>query len=148
MEKADSTAMALMEERFGRDTLLSLATVENGRPFVRIVNSCYEDGSFYTVTYALSNKMRQLVQNPEVAVCGEWFTAHGIGENIGHPRDEKNAAVMAKLREAFAAWYDNGHTDESDPNTCILRVRLTDGVLFHYGTKHEIDFAAIYTENA
>ena len=47
---------------------------------------------------------------------------------------------MAKLREAFAAWYDNGHTDESDPNTCILRIRLTDGILLNHGTKYELDF--------
>jgi general stress protein 26 len=48
---------------------------------------------------------------------------------------------MSKLRAAFAEWYDNGHTDESDPNTCLLRVQLTDGVLFSNGTKYEIDFS-------
>jgi len=78
--------------------------------------------------------------NPEVAVCGEWFTAHGAGENIGHPRDVKNAELMSKLRTVFAEWYDNGHTDENDPHTCILRVRLTEGILFSNGKKYEIDF--------
>ncbi len=34
--------------------------------------------------------MEQKKKNPEVAVCGEWFTAHGIGENLGYVRDEKN----------------------------------------------------------
>jgi general stress protein 26 len=47
---------------------------------------------------------------------------------------------MQKLRAVFAAWYTNGHTDENDPNTCILRVRLTDAVLFSHGTKYEMDF--------
>lgn len=37
--------------------------------------------------------------NPEAAVCGEWFTSHGIGENIRHPRDEK----MWHLWQNFAA---------------------------------------------
>ena len=37
----------------------------------------------------------------------------------------------------FDEWYSNGHINESDPNTCILRIRLTDGVLFDHGTKHE-----------
>jgi general stress protein 26 len=133
-------ALPLMTERFGHDTLLSLATMDKDRPAVRIVNSYYEDGSFYTITYALSNKMQQIKSNPQVAVCGEWFTAHGIGENIGHPSDVKNTAIAAKLREVFASWYNNGHTDENDPNTCILRIRLTDGVLYHHGTKYEIDF--------
>ena len=104
------------------------------------MNSYYEDGSFYTVTYALSNKMKQIIKNSDVAICGEWFTAHGIGENIGHPRDEKNLELIIKLREVFKEWYYNGHTNEEDPHTCILRIRLTDGVLYSHGKKHEIEF--------
>lgn len=143
-KKTDQKAWSLMTERFGHDTLISLATMDGKRPAVRIVNSYYEDGAFYIVTYALSNKMQQIRNNSAVAICGEWFTAHGIGENIGHPCDERNTALAAKLREVFAAWYTNGHTDECDSNTCILRVRLTDGVLLHHGTKYEIDFENIY----
>jgi general stress protein 26 len=133
-------ASTLMIERFGHDTLISLATWDGNRPSVRMVNSFYEDGAFHTITYALSNKMKQIALHPEVALCGEWFNAHGIGENLGYVQDVKNAEIMAKLRTVFAAWYANGHTDENDPNTCILRVRLTDGVLFNHGTKYEIDF--------
>jgi len=58
-EQKRQEALSLMAERFGHDTLLSLATVDGGRPAVRIVNSNYEDGSFYTVTYALSNKVKK-----------------------------------------------------------------------------------------
>ena len=87
--------------------------------------------------------MKQIKKNPEVAVCGEWFTAHGIGENLGYVRDEKNEEIMSKLCVVFADWYDNGHTDENDPNTCLLRVRLTDGVLFHNGSKYVIDFTKV-----
>jgi general stress protein 26 len=147
MNTNDPKAFVIMDERFGHDTLISLATLEGSRPAVRIVNSYYEDGSFYTVTYALSNKMLQIRDNPQVAICGEWFSAHGTGENIGHPRDEKNKTLAAKLRKIFAEWYENGHTDEDDPNTCILRVRLTDGVLFSHGTKYEIDFTAVESGN-
>ncbi len=50
----------IMNERFGHDTLLSVATVGNGIPYVRTVNSYYENGSFYIITYALSNKMKQI----------------------------------------------------------------------------------------
>ena len=138
----DAQALAIMVERFGRDTLLALATVEDGRPAVRTVDSYYLQGAFYTVTHALSNKMKQIAANPQVAVCGEWFTAHGVGDNLGHVLDGKNAAIMATLRAAFAAWYGNGHTDESDPNTCILRIRLTDAVLWEHGTRYVLDFSA------
>jgi len=40
----------------------------------------------------------------------------------------------------FAEWYDNGHVDESDENTVILRLRLTDGTLADHGTWYQIDF--------
>lgn len=142
-EKLDSLTRGLMNERFGRDTLISVATVdENGLPHVRIVDGYYESGSFYAVTYAMSEKMKQLAKNRSAAVCGEWFTASGIGENMGWVRDESNSGLMKKLREAFASWYSNGHTNEDDPNTCILRIRLTDGVLMSHGTRYELDFRA------
>lgn len=134
-------ALQILEERFGHDTLLSVATLEDNRPSVRNVDSFYEDGAFYIVTYALSNKMKQIAQSPEVAVCGEWFTAHGLAENMGYVRDARNADMMSKLRTVFAEWYDNGHVDEEDPNTCLLRIRLTDGVLMYHGTRYAVDFA-------
>ncbi|MDD4493466.1 MAG: pyridoxamine 5'-phosphate oxidase family protein [Eubacteriales bacterium] len=147
-EQKRQKALSLMAERFGHDTFLSLATIDGNRPAVRIVNSYYEDGAFYIVTYALSNKMKHIKDNSEIAVCGEWFTAHGIGENLGHVLDDKNKEIMSKLRAVFAEWYDNGHTDENDPNTCVLRIRLTDGILFSNGAKYEIDFTAGGERNA
>ena len=139
-EKLTKKTAKIMDERFGHDTLLSIATVEEGKPFVRIVNSYYEDGAFYVVTYAKSNKMRQIAKNPAVAICGEWFTAQGTGENLGHVKAKENEKIMSKLRAVFVEWYDNGHTDEDDPNTCLLRIRLTEGTLFHHGTRYDIDF--------
>ena len=131
---------AILRERFGKDSLIALATVENGIPSVRTVDAVYIDGAFYVVTYLLSAKMRQIAKDPTVAVCGEWFTAHGIGENLGYVLREENRAVMEILRTAFAAWYDNGHVSETDINTCLLKIRLTDGVLFSNGTRYEITF--------
>lgn len=139
-QKINAKALSVMEERFGHDTLISIATIDGARPAVRMVNSYYENGAFYIVTYALSNKIKQIQCVPEVAVCGEWFTAYGVGENLGHICAACNMAIAEKLREVFASWYSNGHVDESDPNTCILRIRLTDGIIFSHGTKYEMDF--------
>lgn len=138
--KNNERTNAIMMERFGKDSLIALATVDDGIPSVRTVNTVYLDGAFYVVTYALSAKMQQIAKNPTVAICGEWFTAHGIGENLGHVLREENQAIMERLRTAFAAWYDNGHTNEADPNTCLLKIRLTDGVLFSNGTRFDIEF--------
>ena len=130
----------ILSDRFGKDSLIALATAENGIPHVRTVDAVYIDGAFYVVTYNLSGKMQQIAKNPTVAISGEWFTAHGVGENLGHVLLPENKAVMGILRGAFAAWYDNGHTNEADPNTCLLKIKLTDAVLFSNGTRYEIDF--------
>ena len=142
----DKKVLEIMDERFGHDSLISLATLNDGVPSVRIVNSYYENGSFYTITYALSNKMEQIGINPTVAICGEWFTANGIGENLGYICDNKNEDIADKLRTVFAEWYSNGHTDESDPNTIILSIRLTNAVLFNHGTRYDIDFNSIFSK--
>ena len=139
-EKFPLEAQLIMNDRFNKDSLIALATVDGNTPHVRAVNSYYEDGCFYTITYALSNKMKQIAVDPTVAICGDWFTGHGIGDNLGWIRDEKNNDIANKLRAAFAAWYDNGHTNEADVNTVILRIRMTDGILLHHGTRFEIDF--------
>ena len=130
----------ILSDRFGKDSLIALATVEDGIPHVRTVDAVYIDGAFYVVTYALSGKMQQIAKNPTVAISGEWFAAHGVGENLGHVLLPENTEIMDILRAAFAAWYDNGHTNEADPNTCLLKISLTDGVLFSGGIRYEIDF--------
>jgi len=129
-------AVKIMTERFSHDCLISVATVDGGKPYVRTVDGFYENGAFYTVTYALSKKIKQIQANPEVAVCGDWFTAHGIGENLGWVRDERNAEMMKKLREVFSSWYKNGHVNESDQNTCLLRIKLSNGDLIDNDKKY------------
>jgi len=150
MSKYDE-AMRLLDEKLGnKDGLISLSTIAlepgtdgNSRPAARIVNAYYEDGAFYTVTYATSGKMLQIAQNPEVAVCVivDNFTADGIGENMGWVCDEKNTGIMTKLRKIFAEWYYEANNDE-DRNTCLLRVRLTKGLWNdpHAGIRNEVDF--------
>lgn len=140
-EKFSQEAQEIMNERFNHDTIIALATTDGMMPSVRDVNSYYQEGAFYVITDARSNKMVQIEKNPNVAICGEWFTAHGIGKNLGHILDEKNRDIAQKLRNAFASWYSNGHTNEEDPDTCILCVQLTDGVLFSHGTRYDIDFS-------
>lgn len=135
---------AIMNERFGHDMLIALATVDGDAPSVRTVDGFYEDGCFYTITYALSNKVRQLEKNPKAGVSGEWFTGHGVAENLGWVRKEENKELADKLRKAYAAWYSNGDTNEEDPNTIILRIRLTDGVLANHGTWYAPNFTEIF----
>ncbi|MGN0488480.1 MAG: pyridoxamine 5'-phosphate oxidase family protein [Ruminococcus sp.] len=140
MEKLSKETEKILTERFGKDSIIALATAEDNKPYVRNVNSFYYDGAFYVLTYGLSNKMKQIDKNPIVAISGEWFTAQGKGINLGYFGKAENQLIANKMKEIFAQWIDNGHNNFEDINTCILRIELTEGLLFSNGTAYEIDF--------
>ena len=144
--------LQLIEEKFGngKDNVISLATIAlepnpqgKPRPVVRSVDAYYEDCTFYVVTYAKSNKMKQIALNSEVSIAGcfEMFTANGVGENLGWVLDPKNVEIRTKLRTAFAKWYDMAN-NEKDENCCILAIHLTRGTLNinHWEKLYHLDF--------
>ena len=137
MKKLDEEAEKIMIERFGKDTVIALATIENGIPYVRYVNAYYENGTFYLITYALSNKIKHIENNSTIAIAGEWFSAHGKGINLGYFGKKENQMIAEKLKKAFAEWIDNGHNNIDDENTIILCIELTDGRLLSHGTRYE-----------
>lgn len=128
----------ILKERFENDSLISIATVDKtGKPWVRTVDAIYIDGAFYTITNATTNKMKHINANPVVAICGEWFSGHGKAESLGYIRNAENKDLADKLRLSFASWYDNGHTNESDINTIILKITVTDGIIYKDGKRFE-----------
>lgn len=144
--------LRLLEEKFGngKDNAMSLATIAREpsadgriRPVVRTVDAYYEEGVFYVVTNAKSNKMLQIAENPEVSIAGclEMFTANGLGENLGWVLEPKNAEIRTKLRTAFAQWYDMAN-NEQDENCCYLAIHLTKGTLNinHWEKLYHLDF--------
>ena len=137
MKQLSQEAEAVMMERFGKDTVIALATAKDDVPYVRSVNAYYENGAFYVITHALSNKMKQIECNPAVAISGEWFTAHGTGVSLGYFGKSENSMIAETLRNVFAAWIDTGHNDFSVENTIILRIELTGGTLFSHGKRYE-----------
>ena len=137
MKGISGEAELVMIDRFGKDTVIALATTKNEMPHVRYVNAYYENGAFYIITHALSNKMKHIKDNPVVAVAGVWFTAHGKGVNLGYFGKKENCEIADKLKKVFAEWIDNGHTDFNDENTIILQVELSDGLLLSHGTRYE-----------
>ena len=140
MTKLTTEIEKILIERFGNDNIIALATTVDNKPYVRSVNSFYENGSFYVLTYGLSNKMKQIHQNPCVAIAGDWFTANGKGINLGYFGDKENEKIANKMLVIFSEWINNGHNNFEDKNTCILQIKLTDGVLFSQGTRYDIDF--------
>ena len=146
-------AVQLMDERCGngKEEVIALATISlsqtaegKARPAVRMVCSYYEDGAFYVSTDAKTNKMMEIGENNEVSVSGlDWYSFHGIAENLGWVKDEKNAEIRAKFKKIFD-WFDEVG-DEDNPNSIVLRISLTDGTIIDnerkYGElKYEVDF--------
>ena len=144
--------LKLIEESCGsgKDNIIALSTIAmepsaDGTPFpyVRDVDAYYEDGVFYVTTWAKSNKMQQIAQNKEVAfvVRLEGISGNGIGENLGWVLDPKNAELRAKVRKAFADWYDLAN-NEQDENCVILAIRITRGTIVrdHGAVRYNMDF--------
>jgi hypothetical protein len=71
----------------------------------------------------------------------EGISGHGIGENLGWVLDPKNAELRAKLRHAFADWYDHAN-NEHDEHCVILAIRITRGTIFrdHGAVRYNMDF--------
>lgn len=148
-------AIKLMEERCGngKEEVIALATISlspnadgNPRPAVRMVCAYYEDGVFYVSTDAKKNKMLQIEKNNEVSVGGlGWYSFQGTAENLGWVKDEKNAEIRAHFKKVFN-WFDEVG-DEDNPNSFVLRITLTEGIIIdhaetHGQKKYEINFIA------
>lgn len=137
-------AMKLMEAFCGngKDNLLALATIsltknEFGapRPSVRMVDGYYEEGVFYVSSSSFKNKTLEIQNNSEVSLCGlDLFAAHGIAENLGWVKDDKNAEIRSKMKQYFA-WFDD-HGNEESPDSIVLRIKLTEGVLTDHEQKY------------
>ena len=138
--KLNAELEKIMTERFGKDCVVALATAQKNIPYVRNVDGYYESGAFYVITYALSDKMRQINANPDVAVSGDWFTARGKAVSLGYFGKTENKEIAERLKEVFAEWIDNGHNNFEDENTIILCIKLTEGRLYANGKAYDIDF--------
>ena len=47
LESRNYEPLSILNARFGRDTVISLATMDGNRPAVRMVNSFYDGGTRY-----------------------------------------------------------------------------------------------------
>ncbi|GHU57666.1 hypothetical protein FACS189444_0120 [Spirochaetia bacterium] len=132
-------AVDAMKELYGKDVLMSLATVNEDKVNIRTIDTYFKDDSFYGVTYALSNKIKEIKKNQNIALNNNLFVAHGTGKNIGHPLKKQNLELREELRKEFSVWYDK-HNNESDKNMCFLKMTLKDALVFANNYKYKIDF--------
>ncbi|MEA5040224.1 MAG: pyridoxamine 5'-phosphate oxidase family protein [Clostridiaceae bacterium] len=139
--KTYQECLRTMEELFAHDCQFALATSRENIPSVRCVDMLYDDGAFFVVTYAASQKIREISDNPNVSFCRDMYRFSGKAQNIGHPLRPENAAIREKLTEAFKTWYFR-HNDEGDADMCYVKIILANGFFHKDGTGWAVDFSA------
>lgn len=132
-------SMMVCSDLFGRDFQFILATVKGKRPFLRAVDTYYENGEFWIVTHARSNKVRHIEENPNVALCNNFYSFQGNAVNAGHPLIEANQKIREKLIKEFEPWYF-AHNNEKDENMCYIKIVLNEGFFYKEGKGYKVDF--------
>lgn len=127
-----------MEELFGRDSQLALATCVHMIPSIRMVDVYYENGAFYIVTNADSQKVKELMDNPHVALCKDMMRFQGLAQNLGHPLKKENKDLRDTLIQVFSKWYFK-HNKEDDDRMCIVKIRVLRGFIYVDGIGYQID---------
>lgn len=134
-------SMEVMNELFAKDYQFALATTNNSIPSVRFVDTYYDDGCFYIVTYAKSKKVKELEINKNVSLCNKLYSFKGVAYNLGHPLKTQNSEIRAKLISAFEPWYFK-HNNENDESMCYIKVELSEGFFYKDGKGFKVDFIA------
>ncbi|RII33480.1 pyridoxamine 5'-phosphate oxidase family protein [Clostridium chromiireducens] len=132
-------SLNVLEELFAKDYQFALATSNDNTPSVRFVDTFYDKSAFYIVSYAKSQKVKEIENNPKITMCNKLYRFTGIAHNIGHPLLEENLRIREKLTKAFEPWYF-AHNNESDENMCYIKIELKQGFFYKDGTGYKIDF--------
>ncbi|MBS4537291.1 pyridoxamine 5'-phosphate oxidase family protein [Clostridium sp. D2Q-11] len=134
-------SLKVMNQLFSKDYQFALATTNNNIPSVRFIDTYYDKGCFYIVTYANSKKVKELEINENVSLCNNLYSFSGLAYNIGHPLKSQNSEIREKLIIAFEPWYFK-HNNENDENMCYVKVELMQGFFYKDGTGYQVDFKA------
>lgn len=132
-------SLMVLTDLFGRDYQFALATAKEHVPSVRVVDTYYEDGVFYIVTYRNSQKAQEICANERVALCDQLYRFSGTAHVIGHPLQEENSLIRSKLIRVFEPWYFK-HNDENDANMCYIKIEPDHGFFYQDGTGYKVDF--------
>ena len=132
-------SLEVLNELFGRDYTFVLATVQENQPSQRVVDTYYCDQAFWIVTYALSNKVKELRNNPNVSLCNSFQIFRGKAYYMGHPLQEENKEIREKLIQVFEPWYF-AHNNEQDQNMCYVKIELEQGFFHKDGIGYKVNF--------
>ena len=76
-------AVQKMFDMLGNSKIMALATSKNDHVFVRNVSCVFYDNKIYFKTDKNFRKTKQLLENPQVAICWDGIQVEGIAVNKG-----------------------------------------------------------------
>jgi len=134
-------ALEVMEENFGHIVEMCLASVSNDVVSIRDLHAYYNDGKMYVLSKVGNSLMNDLAVCKNVALCHGQSSMQGAAKDLGHPLEERNKALRAKLKKEFSMDYTD-YVNENNPDMRILEITLTRAETFTRYHHYEIDFAA------
>lgn len=133
-------SLNVLEDLFRRDYTFVLATVQENVPSQRVVDTYFDNGEFWIVTYAKSNKVKAIEQNPNVSLCNTFHVIKGKAYNAGHPLRDENRGIRDELIKIFEPWYF-AHNNENDEYMCYVRVNPESAFFHKDGRGYKVDFS-------
>ena len=94
----------LFREKYSGDNLISIATVDSdGLPWVRTVNATFFGDSFFCGNSGkFCEDAAYICISKSCRVSGDWFSVHGIAQNLGYIMLPNNSSYAAHIRNAFS----------------------------------------------
>lgn len=99
-------AVQKMFEMLGNSKIMALATSKNDHVFVRNVSCVFYDNKIYFKTDKNFRKTKQLLENPQVAICWDGIQVEGIAVNKGLVIDEEGRRFEEAYRKYLWGSYN------------------------------------------
>lgn len=109
-------AVKKMFDMLGNSKIMALATSKNDHVFVRNVSCVFYDNKIYFKTDKNFRKTKQLLENPQVAICWDGIQVEGIAVNKGLVIEEEGR----RFEEAYRKYLWGSYNAYSHVDTEIL----------------------------
>ncbi len=107
-------AVQKMFEMLGNSKIMALATSKNDHVFVRNVSCVFYDNKIYFKTDKNFRKTKQLLENPQVAICWNGIQVEGIAVNKGLVVEEEGRRFEQAYRKYLWGSYNAYSHEDSE----------------------------------
>ena len=128
-EKLKSKCVKILDE----NKYISVATAQDGRVRVRVVDYANVDLSIGFLTWVHSLKMEHIRHNPQIALCINNLQIEGRAVMTGHPGLESNRLFIERFQERNPNPYRN-FIQRDDVTTIMVEPALM--IVMTYADKH------------